>query len=132
MIEFTIEARPENLDAVQDFISRHLEDCPPKIQSQIAIAVDEIFSNIAHYAYSPEVGGAVVRVAVDEFITIEVEDSGKAYNPLHAKNPDIELPAEEREIGGLGIFMVKKMMDSVEYRRDGDRNIFTVRKKAVL
>ena len=76
MNEFLIEAKLENMDAVQDFISAHIEDCPPKIQRQIGIAVDEVFPNIASYAYNPATGGAAVRIAVDSSITIEFEDSG--------------------------------------------------------
>ncbi len=94
-----------------------------------SVAVDEIFSNIARYAYNPETGGATVRVAVGEDVTIEFEDSGVAYDPLAADDPDVTLSAEEREIGGLGLFMVKKMMDAVKYRRDGNKNILTIKKK---
>ena len=100
-----------------------------KTQNQIRIAVDEIFSNIARYAYNPGVGGATVRIAVDDDITIEFEDSGAAYDPLDNEAPDISLSAEEREIGGLGLFMVKNLMDSVEYRRAGTKNILTIRKR---
>ena len=129
MNELIIEATLENMEAVQEFIGERVADCPMKVQNQIAIVVDEIFSNIANYAYNPKVGGAKVRVAVGEDITIEFEDTGTAYDPLTAKTPDITLSEEEREIGGLGLFMVKKMMDSVEYRRDGHRNILTIKKK---
>ncbi len=129
MNELIIEATIENMDAVQDFISERIADCPMKIQNQIGIVVDEIFSNIANYAYNPEVGGATVRIAVADDITIEFEDSGVAYDPLTSAAPDVTLSDEEREIGGLGLFMVKKMMDSVEYRRDGHKNILTIKKK---
>ena len=129
MNELIIEASLDNMDAVQDFISERIMDCSMKIQNQIGIVVDEIFSNIANYAYNPEVGGAVVRIAVGEEITIEFEDSGIAYDPLSAETPDITLSDEEREIGGLGLFMVKKMMDSVEYKRRGNKNILTIKKK---
>ena len=128
MRELNIEALIENLDTVLEFVNACIEDCPPKIQNQIGIAVDEIFSNIARYAYSPETGGAVVRIAVDEDITIEFEDSGVAYDPLSRGTPDLDAPTEERVIGGLGIFMVRKLMDSVEYRREGNRNILVVKK----
>ena len=117
------------MDAVQDFINARIDDCPMKVQNQIKIAVDEIFSNIANYAYHPKVGGAAVRVIVGDDISVEFEDSGIAYDPLSADSPDITLSAEEREIGGLGLFMVKNIMDSVEYRRDGDKNILTIKKR---
>jgi anti-sigma regulatory factor (Ser/Thr protein kinase) len=129
MTELIIEATIENMDAVLDFVNERIGDCPLKIQNQIGIAVDEIFSNIARYAYHPEVGGATVRIAIDDNITIEFEDRGLAYDPLSADRPDTTLPAEEREIGGLGIFMVKNIMDSVEYRREGNKNILAIRKR---
>ena len=131
MKEFLIEAKPENLDAVLDFVSGELEaaDCGMKIQTQIAIAVEEIFVNIAHYAYNPETGGAVIRVTAGDEIRIEFEDKGKPYNPLEKADPDITLPAEEREIGGLGIYMVKKSMDSVKYEYKEGKNILSIMKK---
>jgi len=128
MDELIIEAKLENMDTVLDFISEKIEDCPKKIQNQIRIVVDEVFSNIARYAYQPKVGGAVVRIAVDDDVIIEFEDSGVAYDPLAKEDPDISLSAEEREIGGLGLFMVKNLMDSVEYRRAGNKNVLTIRK----
>lgn len=129
MNELVIEAKLENMDAVLDFVCAHLRDCPQKTQNQISIAVDEIFSNIARYAYHPEVGGAVVRIAVNNDITIEFEDSGMPYNPLLAETPDVTLPAEEREIGGLGLYMVQNMMDSVQYCRNGNKNLLTIKKR---
>lgn len=129
MNELIIEATLENMDTVQEFIGERIADCPMKIQNQIGIVVDEIFSNIARYAYNPKVGGATVRIAVSDVITIEFEDSGIAYDPLSGDEPDVTLSDEDREIGGLGLFMVKKLMDSVEYRRDGSKNILTIKKK---
>ena len=114
--ELSIEAKIENLDTVLDFVSEQLEaaDCPMKSQTQIAIAVEEIFVNIAHYAYEPEVGGVLIRVAVGDEVMIEFEDNGKPYNPIEKDDPDITTGTEEREIGGLGIFMVKNIMGAVE------------------
>ena len=129
MEELSIEARVENADAVIDFVDAHLWDCPQKIRNQVGIAVDEIFSNIARHAYHPATGGATVRVAVGpDAVVVEFEDSGVAYDPLSTPAPDLTLPAEERELGGLGIFMVRNLMDSAEYRREGNRNILTIRK----
>ena len=128
MNELSIEAKLENMDAVLDFVNERISDYPVKIQNQIGIAVDEIFSNIARYAYHPEVGGVAVRIAVGNDIAIEFEDSGTAYDPLSAGVPDTTLSAEEREVGGLGIFMVKKIMDSVEYRRDEGKNYLVIKK----
>ncbi len=129
MNELSIEAKSENLDTVLDFINTQIGDCPGKIQNQIGIAVDEIFSNIARYAYHPGVGGATVRIVVGEDIMIEFEDAGTAYNPLSSDDPDVSLPAEERKIGGLGILLVKNLMDSVEYWREGEKNILVIKKK---
>ena len=128
--ELFIEAKPENINTVMDFVNEWINSCPAKIQNQIGIAVDEIFSNIARYAYHPEIGDILVRIAADEEnITLEFEDKGMVYNPLSAKTPDITLSVEEREIGGLGLFIVKNIMDSVEYRREGNKNILTIKKK---
>ena len=129
MNELIIEARMENMGTVQDFINEKIEDCAMKIQTQIRIAVDEIFSNIVRYAYHPGIGGAVVRIVAGDDVVIEFEDSGTAYDPLAREDPDITLSAEEREVGGLGLFMVKNLMDSVEYRRDGNKNILTIKKR---
>ena len=131
MNELLIEATLENVDVVIEFINEQLEDSSPKIQKQIEIVVDEIFSNIARYAYNPDVGNATVRIAVDGDITIEFVDSGANYDPLSKDDPDVSLPPEKRRAGGLGVFMVKNIMDSVEYRREGDKNILTVRKKGL-
>jgi len=133
MNELSIEAKPENLGAVLDFIAGQLQavDCPDRTRRQIAIAIEEIFVNIASYAYDPGAGGAgaVIRVSVGEDVAIEFEDGGRPYNPLDKEAPDVAASLENREAGGLGIFMVKHMMDAVDYRREGNRNILTVRKK---
>ena len=127
--ELSIEARPENIDAVIDFIFDRLGDCPPKTRNQIGVAVDEVFSNIIRYAYHPLVGGALVRVAVDDEITIEFEDKGVAHDPLSAPAPDFSIAPDFREEGGLGVFLLKNIMDSVAYRREGDKNILTIVKR---
>ena len=129
MDELMTEAKLEKMDAVLDFVNAHLADCPLKVQNQIAIAVDEIFANIARYAYHPDVGSVTVRISVGDAVTIEFEDRGAAYDPLAREAPDISSPAEARPIGGLGIFMVRNLMDSVEYRREGYRNILTIKKE---
>jgi anti-sigma regulatory factor (Ser/Thr protein kinase) len=133
MKELKIEAIIENLGTVLDFVAGELETAayPAKLQTQIAISVEEIFVNIAQYAYNPEVGGAVIRVSVGDEIAIEFEDRGKPYNPLEKPDPDVTAKAEEREIGGLGIFMVKKIMDTVEYQHAAGKNILLI-KKAML
>ncbi|MCR4926957.1 MAG: ATP-binding protein [Lachnospiraceae bacterium] len=134
MKEITVDATLDNIETVTDFIDAELErvDCPPKAMMQINIAVDELFSNIARYAYEPEKGPATVRVEVDPDspeVVITFLDHGKPYNPLENEDPDITLSAEERGIGGLGIFMVKKTMDEIEYEYRDGKNILKVKKK---
>ncbi len=132
--ELTIDAVIGNMEAVTDYINAWLEEieCPVKAQMQIDIAVDEIFSNIARYAYTPEIGEAVIRLETESdphAAVITFMDRGKAYDPLELKEPDTTLSAEERPIGGLGIFLVKKIMDDVEYAYRDGQNILRIRKK---
>ena len=89
-----------------------------KDQLQIQVAVEEIFVNIANYAYTPETGEALIRMRFDRYsreVSITLTDSGIPFDPLKKEDPDVTLTAEQRKIGGLGIFMVKKSMDAVEY-----------------
>ena len=99
---------------------------------QVDIAIDELFGNIAHYAYNPEVGAATVRVEVMEeplSVVITFIDNGVPYDPLEKSDPDITLSAEERDIGGLGIYMVKKSMDDISYEYKNGQNILRIKKK---
>ena len=133
MKELTIAATVENIEAVTDFVNEQLEalDCPMKVQMQIDIAIDELFSNIAHYAYNPEIGKATVRVEVIEdplAVVITFIDNGVPYDPLAKADPDTTLSAEERGIGGLGIYMVKKSMDEIAYEYKDGQNILTIKK----
>jgi anti-sigma regulatory factor (Ser/Thr protein kinase) len=129
MHELTKIAKTENLVAVLDFVNPLIEHCSMKVQNQIRITVDEVFANIAAYAYKPEVGEVTIRIKVDDSIVLEFEDAGVPYNPLCEETPDVTLDIDERNIGGLGIFMVKNIMDSVEYKRDGIKNILTINKQ---
>ncbi len=132
--ELTVEAKLENLGKVTDFIDENLEQagCPQKTQFQIDVAVDEIFTNISQYAYLNGVGSAVIRFFLEEdpkTAVITFVDKGLPFNPMEKEDPDVTLSAEERQIGGLGIYMVKKSMDSMSYEyRDGS-NILQIRKK---
>ena len=132
--EMTVEAVIGNIPTVTDFVDKKLEelDCPFKIQMQINVAIDELFSNIARYAYRPDTGPATVKVEVEEdpmAVVITFIDNGVQYDPLSTEDPDITLPAEEREIGGLGIYLVKKTMDGVDYRYRDGQNMLTIKKK---
>ncbi len=133
MKELKVEATVENIEVVTDFVNEQLEelDCSMKIQMQIDIAIDELFSNIAYYAYAPEVGPATVRVEVlnDPLsVVITFIDNGIPYDPLKKEDPDVTLSVEDRDIGGLGIFMVKKSMDDVSYEYKGGQNILRIKK----
>lgn len=133
MKELTINATVENIHTVTDFVDEHLEalGCPMKTQLQIDIAIDELFSNIAHYAYNPDVGPATVQVEVQEdpmAVIISFIDNGVPYDPLAKEDPDITLSAEDRAIGGLGIYMVKKSMDAVSYEYKNGQNILRIKK----
>lgn len=133
MKEMNIEATIDNIPTVTAWVDEQLEalDCPMKAQMQIDIAIDELFSNIARYAYNPETGPATVRVEVVEnpmAVVITFIDKGIPYDPLKQEDPNTHLPAEEREIGGLGIFMVKKTMDDINYEYKDGQNILTIKK----
>lgn len=120
MKEITVDATIDNIGVVTDFVDEFLEeaDCPMKAKMQLDIAIDELFGNIAHYAYREETGNATVRVELLEApkaVCVTFIDSGIPYNPLEKPDPDVTLSAEDRTIGGLGIFMVKKNMDDMQY-----------------
>ena len=132
--ELEIDAEEDRLQEVQAFVDEHLEaaDCPVKAQMQIAVAVEEIFVNIASYAYVPEKGKAKVRVEVSDepvSVTITFVDHGIPYDPVAREDPDVTLPASQRDIGGLGIFMTKQIMDDVAYEYKDGQNILTLKKR---
>ena len=132
MKELVIEAETEHLEQVLAFVEELLEgtDCPMKSRMQIDIAVEEIFVNIAHYAYAPEAGSATIRGELGDgpSVTLTFMDRGMPYNPLAREDPDVTLAVEDRQIGGLGVYMVKKTMDEVSYEYLGGQNILTIRK----
>ena len=133
MKELNLEATLENIPQVTEFVDRELEllNCPMKAQMQIDVAIDELFSNISRYAYDPSTGPATVRVEVEQeplSVIVTFIDHGKPYDPLAKKDPDISLPAEDRPIGGLGVFLVKKTMDDVSYEYKDGRNILRIKK----
>lgn len=131
--ELTVDAVVENIEVVTDFINAELEkiDCPMKAVTQISVAIDELFGNIAKYSYSPDVGKATVRFNVENnplSVIITFIDNGKPFNPLENPEPDVTLSASEREVGGLGIFLVKKTMNMVDYKYENGKNILTIKK----
>ena len=132
--EWIGEAAPGNLDAVQAFVEERLEAAgvPMKARMQLAIAIEEVFVNIAYYAYAPGTGEAAVRVEVSESpaaVTLSFADRGRPYDPLAKTDPDVTLGADEREIGGLGIFMTKKLTDGMSYEYRDGQNILTLTKR---
>lgn len=131
MAELTIKATVDNLNNVLAFIDEELEklDCPMKVQMQIDVAVEEIFVNIARYAYIPDIGDATIKmepVSDSNAVSITFFDSGVPYDPLAKPDPDVTLSAAERQIGGLGIYMVKKTMDDMKYQYQDGHNILTL------
>lgn len=133
MKELTLAATVENIEAVISFVDEQLENvgCSMKAQMQIGIAIDEILSNIAQYAYASNAGDVTVRVEVQGKslgIVVTFIDSGIPFDPLTAAEPDTTLSTEERAIGGLGIFMVRKIMDEITYRYENGKNILSIRK----
>ncbi len=131
--ELTVDATIANVQTVTEFVDGILEsvDCSMKAQMQIDVAIDELFSNIAFYAYGEETGKATVKVETfdnPKAVELSFVDSGMQYNPLQKDDPDITLSAEERGIGGLGIFIVKKSMDGMDYEYKDGKNILKIKK----
>lgn len=130
--ELKIKASDESMQAVNDFIHSMLPSgCDDMLVNQIDLAVEEIFVNIAHYSGSAEAvicAGYHVSGEGNGTLTVVFKDSGKKFNPLEKPDPDLTLSAEERSIGGLGIFLTKKFMDSVEYEFAGGMNCLTIKK----
>ena len=134
MTNKTFPAKTEALLDVLGFVEEQLEsyECPMKIQTAICVAIEEVFVNVAHYAYGGKEGDVTFAIDFEEEtrnVTIQMTDKGVAFDPLKKPDPDITLSAEEREIGGLGIFITKKTMDLVTYAYENGENILTMRKK---
>ena len=134
MKSITVEAKIENVDKVTEFVNEVLEEkeCPLKVQMQLDVAIDEIFGNIAYYAYGKGSGNATIQIEMEDNppkITLTFIDQGIPYNPLESKDQDITLDIEDREIGGLGIFLVKKTMDELSYEYVDGQNILTMKKE---
>lgn len=130
MARLETEAKTENLDKINDFTADILIGKPMKLLMQIDLAVEEIFVNIANYAYEDKIGKVWVECTLEnDILTIIFEDEGKPFDPLKKDDPDVTASAEEREIGGLGIFLTKKLMDDVNYEYKNGRNVLTLVKK---
>ncbi len=130
--ELRVEAKVDNLQQVIDFATGTLTDaCPMRERMHIELVTEEIFVNIASYAYSEPGGFAVIRRSGgegSEGLTLSFIDGGVPYDPLKKPDPDLTLPIDERPIGGLGVFLVKKIVDEAYYEYKDGKNILTVRK----
>ena len=134
MTNKTFPAKTESLNDVLGFVEETLEsfECPMKIQMAICVAIEEVFVNVARYAYPDSEGDMTLHIGFDEQsrdVTFRMSDKGIPFDPLKKPDPDITLSAEEREIGGLGIFITKKTMDAVTYAYEKGENILTMIKK---
>ena len=134
MMNKTFPAKIEALSDVLGFVDQTLEsfECPMKVQTAVCVAIEEIFVNVAHYAYGGGEGDMTLGIGFDEesrTITFRMSDKGTPFDPLKKPDPDITLSAEEREIGGLGIFITKKTMNSVTYAYENGENVLTMTKK---
>ena len=132
MAEITVAADLDSLNDVLAFVDGEMEraGCSMKLMTQVDMAVEEIFVNIARYAYHPEAGEASVRCEAggDPFqIVVGFADRGRPFNPLDREDPDVTLDAEARQLGGLGILMAKKLMDEIQYEYRDGKNILTLR-----
>ena len=126
--ELIVEALVEKLDTVQSFVHKHIEkfDCSKRKIMQMDLIVEEIFINIASYAYAPNIGSVKILLNVDsdsKIVSMTFIDSGVEYNPLQKSDPDVNLSVEEREIGGLGIYLTKNLVDSISYQYVDGKNI---------
>lgn len=149
MKKLEVQAKIQELDNVNDFVvneihnylkEKNKEDGVSegdklinKIIRQIQLAIEEVFVNIAHYAYEEGTGMAEVSVSIEENeVIISFEDSGRKFNPLENETPDISLGIEEKNIGGLGIFLTLQIMDNVEYEYSNGKNILTMKKDLLI
>lgn len=129
----TVPARREAFAALSAWLEARLAPLKPspKARRQLLVAADEILTNVASYAYPPDAPGELqvtLRHAAGA-LSLTFADRGTPYDPLTAPPPDLTLPLAERAPGGLGLLIVRKTMDAVDYRRDGDRNVLTLTKR---
>ena len=135
MKEITIPAEKNNIDTINKFIDSEFKNYnySEEFIRQIKIIVDEIFTNISSYAYTSDYSNSKnMKLTIDQNpdeILLRFEDSGVPYNPLLSKTPNITLSVEERNIGGLGLFLAKNMSDNIDYKYEHGKNILTIIKK---
>ena len=129
----TVPARREAFAALSAWLEARLAPLnpSPKARRQLLVAADEILTNVASYASPPGAPGElqVTLRHAEGTLSLTFADRGTPYDPLTAPPPDLSRPLAERAPGGLGLFIVRKTMDAVAYRRDGDRNVLTLTKR---
>ncbi|WP_027406295.1 ATP-binding protein [Anaerovibrio sp. RM50] len=129
--KIVLDAELENLTKVNEFVEEFLKekDCSPKIRMQLELVVEEIFSNIANYAYGDDTGKVTIEGCLEDDAAkfrLKFMDHGSPYNPLKQPDPDVNMELEDRPIGGLGIFLVKKNVDDITYQHEDGQNILTI------
>lgn len=132
--EWKLSACDENMEFVLGQVEELLKqtECTELVQMQIMMAAEELFINIAHYAYGGQPGEAVLSMRTEQEpprFCMTFRDRGIPYNPLEHEDPDITLPAEERQIGGLGIYLIKNTMDKMAYENKDGWNILSIEKR---
>lgn len=133
--ELTVDAELSHLDDVVGFVEDSLgrTSCPMKLTMQVVLCIEELFVNVASYAYDNLKGVCIINLETQHTdkqgkVSIEIIDFGKPFNPLEKEDPDITLSAEDRQIGGLGIYMVKQTMDQVTYDYKDEKNMLRLEK----
>lgn len=133
MKKWTVEADRDRVDEVVDFVETEImsAECEKKAQRQIKMAVEEIFLNICAYAYQGETGSVELTIDIDDngMMSLCFADRGTPFDPLQKQDPDVHQPGRERQLGGLGIFMVKKTMDDMVYEYRDGQNTLTIIKR---
>ncbi len=134
MASITLPATIKSIEFATDFLVGMLERaaCPMRAQTQLCIALDELMSNVARYAYVRSKGDITLSVEIlddPRRVVVTLTDSGIPYDPLQKEDPDVSLSADERGIGGLGIFIVKRSMDELSYEYKDGKNVVTIVKK---
>ena len=134
MKELTVDAKLENMREIKSFVGAELEamGCPDETRKQLFIVIDELFTNVASYAYAGGEGFATVRLELEaepRAVVLTLLDGGVPFDPLTMKAPDTSLKARERKIGGLGIFMVRRLTDEISYEYADGKNILRIKKQ---
>lgn len=134
MSKIRVQAKLDNLDKVLGFVNKQLKSVRSDVKEglQLELSIEEAYVNIVNYAYGSDGGDIEIRSKMDNNpleITIQFIDSGIPYNPLKNEDPNISLNTEDKELGGLGILLIKNNVDQMEYEYNNGKNIFTIKKK---